>query len=291
MIKSMTGFGQSEGTVGNARIMVDVRTVNHRFFSPSIKLPGGLARWETDVREAARRVVSRGHLTITVRSERLAEAPIAIDEDRFGAVCSQLKTLAERNFLAGGVDLADVLRMPGVVAVPVDDGETGNAEQLLAVITSALDALNRSRVDEGAHLAIVLLERLDQVSAGIERLAARAPERVLTSRDRLRASLRDLMDGVSLDETRLAQEIAILAERIDVAEELDRFRAHMAAFRSTLTGSGGEPIGKRLGFLLQEMLREVNTTGSKAADAPMLHEVVGLKEELERIREQVENLE
>ncbi len=103
--------------------------------------------------------------------------------------------------------------------------------------------------------------------------------------------MQELAAGVAVDDARLAQEIAILADRMDVAEELDRFRSHIVAFRATLDDAGGEPVGKRLGFLLQEMLREANTTGSKAADAPILHEVVGLKEELERIREQVENLE
>jgi uncharacterized protein (TIGR00255 family) len=137
----------------------------------------------------------------------------------------------------------------------------------------------------------VLRHRLEVVSGALRRIAARAPERVVAHRDRLRESVRELAGGVAVDEGRLALEIAYLADRMDVAEELDRFQSHLVAFRSTLDESGAEPVGKRLGFLLQEMLREANTTGSKAADAPILHEVVGLKEELERIREQVENLE
>ena len=114
---------------------------------------------------------------------------------------------------------------------------------------------------------------------------------MVVQRDRLRASVRELTDGLAVDEGRLAQEIAILADRMDVSEELDRFRSHVVAFQAVLAESGGEPVGKRLGFLLQEMLREANTTGSKAADAAILHDVVCVKEELERIREQVENLE
>lgn len=291
MIRSMTGYGQAEGTVGALRVVVDVRTVNHRFFSPTIKLPGAFSRWETEVREAMRLKVARGHVTLTVRSERLAESPVAIDEARFAAVAAQLQTLVRQHGLAGGVDLASVLRMPDVLAAPREEDATGTPAELVAVVDVALDALQRARADEGERLAGVLRQRLEVVEGALARIALRAPERVVAYRDRLRASVRELAEGVTVDEARLAQEIAILADRMDVAEELDRFRSHIVAFRATLDDTGGEPVGKRLGFLLQEMLREANTTGSKAADASILHDVVGLKEELERIREQVENLE
>ena len=287
----MTGYGLAEGTVGTSRVVVDVRTVNHRFFSPSIKLPGAFGRWETDVREAMRLTVARGHVTLSARSERLADAPASIDEARFSAVADQLKALVQRHGLGGGVDLASVLRMPDVLSASRDDEDTGTVAELLLIVDAALEALQRARSEEGDRLAAVLHQRLDLVEAALGRIAARAPERIVAHRDRLRESVRELAAGVAVDESRLAQEIAILADRMDVAEELDRFRSHLVAFRAALNDSGGEPVGKRLGFLLQEMLRETNTTGSKAADAPILHEVVGLKEELERIREQVENLE
>lgn len=287
----MTGYGQAEGTVGALRVVVDVRTVNHRFFSPSIKLPAAFGRWETEVREAMRLKVARGHVTLTARSERLEETAVAIDEVRFAAVAAQLQALAARYGLAGGVDLASVLRMPDVLSAPREEEAGGTSAELVAIVEVALDGLQRARAEEGARLAAVLRQRLDVVEAALGRIASRAPERIVAYRDRLRESVRELAAGVALDEHRLAQEIALLADRMDVAEELDRFRSHIVAFRATLDAGDGEPVGKRLGFLLQEMLREANTTGSKAADAPILHEVVGLKEELERIREQVENLE
>ncbi len=287
----MTGYGQAEGTVGALRVVVDVRTVNHRFFSPSIKLPSAFGRWETEVREAMRLKVSRGHVTLTARAERLADAPVAIDHERFAAAAAQLKALVDANGLSGGVDLASVLRMPDVMSAPREEDLSGTVTELVAIVEGALDALQRARAEEGERLALVLRQRLEAVSGALSRIAARAPERIVAHRDRLRESVRELAGGVAVDEARLAEEIAILADRMDVAEELDRFQSHIVAFRSALDESGGEPVGKRLGFLLQEMLREANTTGSKAADAPILHEVVGLKEELERIREQVENLE
>ncbi len=287
----MTGFGQAEGTVGTSRVLVEVRTVNHRFFSPSIKLPGAYGRWEAEVREAMRVKVSRGHVTLTARSERLATQAMAIDEARFAAIVAQLRGLHDRHGLTGGVDLATVLRMPDVMAAPREEEDTGVVGDLLAIVDRALEALGHARTDEGQRLAAVLQERLDLVSGALQRIAQRAPARVVAQRDRLRASVRELTDGLAVDEDRLAQEIAILADRMDVSEELDRFRSHVVAFQAVLAESGGEPVGKRLGFLLQEMLREANTTGSKAADAAILHDVVGVKEELERIREQVENLE
>ncbi len=287
----MTGFGQAEGTVGGARVSVEVRTVNHRFFSPSIKLPGGFSRWEHEVREALRQRVSRGHVTLVARIERTAAAAPAVDEARFAAAVAQLRALRDRHQLEGPLDVATILRMPDVVAAPRDEEEAGTAAELVAIVDRAADGLTRTRDAEGARLAAVLDSRLTLLEGALGRIAARAPGRLVAHRDRLRAAVQELAAGVAVDEQRLAQEIALLADRIDVSEEIDRFRSHLVAFRTALADRSAEPVGKRLGFLLQEMLREANTTGSKAADADILHEVVGMKEELERIREQVENLE
>jgi len=289
MIRSMTGFGSADGTVGGARVSVDLRTVNHRFFNPSIKLPSDLARWEAEVRETLRRRIARGHVTLSARSERLV-APTAIDESRFASYVSLLRGLQERYALGGTVDVATVLRMPDVL-VATDDAADGTAAELVAVVDAATDALQVSRESEGARLAAVLLDRISQVDDAVGRIAARAPLRLVAQRDRLREQVRQLADGLAVDESRLAQEIALVADRLDVHEELDRFRSHVTSFRAAVVDSGGEPVGKRLGFLLQELLREANTTGSKGNDAVLVLDVLLIKEELERIREQVENLE
>ena len=286
----MTGFGAAEGHVGGSRVSVELRTVNHRFFSPSIKLPSELSRWEPDVREALRRRISRGHVTVSARTERAGALSGVIDEARFAQYATMLRDLRDRHGLDGAIDVATVLRLPDVVASGGDD-ETGTAAELIAIVEAAIEALMRTRGEEGQRLAVYLLERLRIVEGAVSRIAGRAPERVVAQRDRLRESVRVLTDGMAVDEQRIAQEIAILADRLDVQEELQRFGSHIAAFRAALEQGGGEPVGKRLGFLLQEMLREANTTGSKANDAGMLQDVVTIKEELERIREQVENLE
>lgn len=293
MLRSMTGFGTAEGPVGGARVSVELRSVNHRFFNPSLKLPSALSRFEGEVREALRQRIARGHVTVSARIVREQEASTTIDEARFAAAAAELKALQERYGLGGAVDVSTVLRMPDVLQITREDVsfETATAEELLAVLEAAAAALQEMRAAEGARLAQVIGERLTLVEEAVSRIAARAPERIVAQRDRLRENVEKLAVGVAVDPQRLAQEIAILADRLDVGEELDRFASHIAAFREAMASKTGEGVGKRLGFLLQEMLREANTTGSKANDAPMLQDVVAIKEELERIREQVENVE
>ena len=292
MIRSMTGFGTAAGRVGTAQVTVELRTVNHRFFTPTIKLPGSLSRFEGEVREALRLRIGRGHVTLYCRHERDEErAGATIDAARFASYLEQLRILQERHSLAP-VDMGTILRLPDVITGEArDPAADATAGELLAIVGEAIEALTAMRADEGARLGRFLLDRLQVIEDALHRLAARAPQRTIEHRDRLRAAVRELTDGLAVDEQRLAQEIAILAERMDVQEELDRFESHITAFRAAVAESGGEPVGKRLGFLLQEMLRETNTTGSKAADASMLHDVVAIKEELERLREQVENVE
>ena len=290
MIKSMTGFGAAEGLVGNTRVAVELRSVNHRFFNPSLKLPAELSRWESDVREALRRRIARGHVSVTARIERAADATTAIDEVRFAEAAARLTALRDKYGLGGEVDVATVLRMPDVIHGATDEVE-GSADELVAVVEAAAAALGAMREAEGARMAEVVRERLDLVEASVARIAARAPERVVAQRDRLRENVAVLAGGVAVDEQRLAQEIAMLADRLDVGEELDRFASHITAFRGTLAATDDQPVGKRLGFLLQELLREANTTGSKANDAAIQKDVLLVKEELERIREQVENIE
>ena len=291
MIRSMTGFGAAAGLVGAARVSVELRTVNHRFFNPSIKLPSELSRWEGEVREALRRSIARGHVTLTARIEREASGDAAIDEGRFANALETLRRLQRVHGLEEPVSLATVLRMPNVVTSERAAEQGGTADELVTVVRQAITALTEMREAEGARLGGILAERIAVVEQALERIAARAPERVLAERDRMRAAVAELMGSSTLDEQRLAQEVALLADRLDVAEEVDRFRSHITAFRETLERGGAEPVGKRLAFLLQEMVREANTTGSKARDVAMTHDVVAVKEELERIAEQVENLE
>jgi len=293
-IQSMTGFGSAEGMIGSHRFAVEVRSVNHRFFTPSIKLPQALLRMEQEVRDLLRRHVKRGHVSLTLRIEREASEGPRIDVARLLSYAAQIRALPSDGGLDTRVDIASLLRLPDVItSAPLDETSLADVDQgaVLALITEAVQAFVAMRLAEGGRLAQYLLDRLVIIEGALERLAARAPQRVLEQRDRLAAAVQELTAGVALDPQRLVQEIAILADRVDVAEELSRFASHNTATRSAIASPEGDGVGKRLGFILQEMVREANTTGSKANDAAMQQDVVLIKEELERMREQVENLE
>lgn len=291
MISSMTGFGSAEGMVGAAGVSVEIRTVNHRFFNPSIKLPGSFAKWEGDVREVLRQRIARGHVALTARVEREPGKGAGINEARFGEYVAAIRDLQTKYSLSNQLDAATILSLPDVVDTHLEERESGTVPELVAIVEQAIAALRQMRGEEGARLAVFLLERVTLVEEAVKRIRDRAPIRLTEQVARLRRSVKELASGANVDQQRLAQEVAILADKLDIAEELDRFDSHINSFRQSVRESGAEPVGKRLGFLLQEMVREANTTGSKANDAAILADVVMIKEELERVREQVENIE
>ncbi len=292
MITSMTGFGTAEGIINSAKLTVEIRSVNHRFFNLTLRLPGALSRAEGEIREFLRKKFSRGHITVVAWVDRDATPSLAIDESKISQYVDQLRELKQKLQLAGEVDISTVLRLPGVVAgTSAEDGAFESVGEILPVVEQAALALTKMRSEEGERLEQILSDRLLLISHAVGRLEKRAPERLLEQKEQTKAAISELAGGVAVDPQRLAQEVAILADKLDVTEELQRFRVHIEAFMATLASANGDGAGKRLGFLLQEMLRETNTTGSKANDSAMLADVVTLKEELERMREQVENIE
>ena len=291
LIKSMTGFGSAESSVGSHRVAVEIRSVNHRFFSPSIKTPSALARLEGDIRELLRERITRGHVTASVRIGSDAEVGPRLDSARIAAYVEQLRDISKQVGLPGSVTMEGILRLPQVVTTEEVAAPPDSADAILPVVRQALEEMDSMRAVEGAKLKDIILDRLAAIEGAMKRVADRAPARVVEQRDRLRKAVTSLMEGALPNEDRIAQEIAMLADRLDVAEEIARFATHISAFRATLDAPPPDGVGKRLGFLLQELLREANTTGSKANDASITAEVLSIKEDLERIREQVENLE
>jgi len=291
MISSMTGFGSADGAIGEARASVEIRTVNHRFFSPNLKLPSSFARWEGEIRELLRQKIARGYVTLTARVDHAAQTGPGVDEARVAYYAATLRELQKKLALGGEVDLATILRMPDVITTPNDQVEPAVGEAFAGIVGKAIDNLITMRRAEGAQLAAFLVERVAAVEGRLARIEERAPIRLKEQHERIKRTVSELIGAAGADPQRIAQEVAILADKLDVAEELDRFRSHLSAFRETVRSDTSEPVGKRLGFILQEMVREANTVGSKANDAPILDDVIAIKEELERIREQVENLE
>ena len=291
MISSMTGFGAADGAVGEARASVEIRTVNHRFFSPNLKLPSAYSRWEGEIRELLRQKIARGHVTLTVRIDREAAIGPVIDEARLAVYAATLKELQKKLALGGEVDLATVLRLPDVIATPNENVDPAAGQALASIVSKAIENLIDMRRAEGTQLTAFLIDRVQAVEDRLARIEKRAPIRLKEQHERIKRTVGELIGGAGADPQRIAQEVAILADKLDIAEELDRFRSHLGAFRDTVRANTSEPVGKRLGFILQEMVREANTVGSKANDGPILEDVIAIKEELERIREQVENLE
>ena len=296
MIQSMTGFGNVRFRVEDWTFELELRSVNHRHFDARIRLPRLLANLEPDVRTRLGNRLARGRIDLTVNApEGGAPAPrLEVDLAAAREYLAAGRALAETDGVPGELDAKSLLALPGVsrfVEPAIADGLL--RERTLEAVDQGLEALVAMRASEGAALARDLCARLDRVGvlAGeIEQRSGLVQESV---RERLRKRARQLEAETGLlDEARLHQEIAIAADRMDVTEEIVRLRSHLDQFRELLDAAGpGRPVGRQLEFLLQELVREANTIGSKGSDAPIAHWVVELKTELERLREQVQNVE
>ena len=294
MIRSMTGYGDAERDVPAGRLRVEVKTVNHRFFNTNLRTPPGFDRHEKAITDALKEQIARGHVSVSVSVDRTAagNGEPAVDLDKARGYHRALETLKDELVLAVEPNLAMLARFTDIFRLPEMDRTEGLSADLLAdVVKDAAERCREMREAEGERLENDLRGRLAAIDEGLDAVEARAPERLTEQRDRLRQAVQELSQQVEVDEDRLAREIAYLAERWDINEEVVRFRSHVELFRDALAGDASEPVGKRLGFLVQEMHREANTIGSKANDAEIAEAGVALKEEIERLREQVENVE
>jgi len=287
----MTGYGLADGPASGGRIQVEVRSVNHRHFAANLKLCAPLQPFDLDLRNRMRERIARGHLTLSARwieaPER--EAPSRVNVERAREVVEALSELKQSLNLPGEIDLAFVARQPEVFTGQTAEEIQIDSAEILQVVDKAVDALLAMREREGQTLAAELSGLLDELERELSMVEQRAPQRLDSERERLRRSVSELMDGRALDEGRLCQEIAIIADRLDINEEIVRLRAHIGASRSTL--ASGEPAGRQLVFIGQEMLREINTIGSKANDAAIAQAVIAMKGSVEKFREQIENIE
>ena len=288
---SMTGFGAGEGPVAGGRLRIEIRTVNHRYFNLAARLPPELLGLEGELRERLRRDFDRGHVALQARwvAQPVRVVESRIDLDRVRTVVARLRELQSALGLSGELSLDLVARQPDVLGTDSSQPLEVSWAELEPVVATAAAECRAMRRREGELLGLELRQRLDLLDQAAKVIAARVPERLVRERDRLRGAVRELLDGRSVDEQRLAQELAFTADRLDITEELVRLDAHVKAAREALAGE--RPVGKQLGFLAQELGREVNTMGAKANDAEIAHRVIAMKGELEKFREQLENLE
>ena len=292
MVESMTGFGRGVHTTDEGVTVVEVRSVNNRFLDVSVRGVRESGLVETRMREGFRKHLERGKVSVSVVTERHGAGRPAANMDRAEAYLVALGELKEKLGLAGDVDLSllagfrDVLNDSGSEE---DEDEEAAWSRIQPAFAEALSGLVDMRAREGEALATDISDRLKMLAGSLSRVTERAPERTRSYMERLRERMAELLGEREIAEERLLQEVALYADRIDISEECTRLNSHLEQAEEVIKGSGAG--GRALNFLLQEMHREVNTIGSKANDPEINYLVVGMKEELEKIREQVQNIE
>ena len=295
MIKSMTGYASLTRDDDAAAISVTVKGVNHRFLDLQLRTPTAIAPLESRLRAIVQQRVARGRIEVTVSLQPRKPPGVDVDvnDSVIEGLASALERARERGLVTGSLAPGDILRFPQAVTIRERQDDSASGDQLYAAVESALvdalDELDRMRVSEGAHLRADLDARRAQIADLFERAAERADAGAEVLRARLSERVKELQTDASVDPAAIAQEIVRFANRSDITEETVRFRAHLEHWRAL--SDAPEPCGRKLDFLLQEMNREVNTLGSKAEGAGVPELVVALKAELEKMREQVQNVE
>jgi uncharacterized protein (TIGR00255 family) len=294
MIKSMTGYGVAEQDLPLGKVSVEVRSLNHKYLDISLRLPRGLFTLEPKVRDLVKRAAARGRVDLTVRVDPVGAAipryRLEADTNLAEEYIHVLDALKEKFGLKGEVTLDHIAAAREIIPfIEVKDEAEQYGEGLFSVIDAALRTLDVSRRKEGEALARDLQARVAEVRRRTQEIRDRAPIVVDAYRERLRERVRALLEGSEFDERRFHQEVAYFAERSDISEELIRMESHLHQFDAKLKDEG--PVGRGLDFILQEMSREANTIGAKATDVDISHQVIALKSELEKMREQVQNIE
>ncbi|MCI8847995.1 MAG: YicC family protein [Oscillibacter sp.] len=293
MIKSMTGYGRARETRNNRDITVEIRAVNNRYLDCVVKLPRLYAFAEDAVKQCVQQSVSRGKVDvfITVDASAAGVTKVTVNRDLAGEYAAALNELAEVCGPTAYKVTPEVLaRFPDVLTVTKSDEDLDTIRaDLCAVLEEALSAFRAMREVEGAKLAEDIGSRLTTIETLTGQVEARSPETVAEYRRKLTARMQEVLQNVSIDPQRILTEAAIYADKVAVDEETVRLRSHVAQFRTML--EAGEPIGRKMDFLIQEINREANTIGSKCSNVSIAQMVVNLKAEVEKIREQVQNVE
>ncbi|MGZ3459980.1 MAG: YicC/YloC family endoribonuclease [Archangium sp.] len=292
MLKSMTGFGAGRARVGDEEFSVELRSLNHKFCEVKARLPRELTALESAVVKQVKDRLARGSVEVFIKRQTATAAgtvPV-VDVGLAREYARAFRQVAEALGMMAEVSWTHVSSQPGVMRLEERGMDVESATQAVqTALEQALGALEQMRQVEGEAIRADLEARLGLIERWSREVAELAPRSVEEYRQRLAERVAELARGISVDEQRLAQEVTVFAERTDIAEEMTRLASHLEQFRQLM--AGGEPAGRRMDFLVQEMHREVNTTGSKSQHAEISARVVSMKAEVERIREQVQNVE
>ena len=291
MIKSMTGVGRAEGLIApwNSHIVVDIRSVNHKYLEIVPRLPVALIGHEGEIRDVIRRKVRRGYVQLQITMDESADAPVLRLDHRI--VRDYMKLTAElrrRYGITGEVDLNSILQFPGVIAAEKSERNRARLwSQTRKLLNAALDRLTRMRRAEGANLVKDMRRRITRIQAAVRHIEKRVPKRLRERRRNILAQIKDL--GVEADPKRLLEEVAFISEKVDINEECVRLKSHCSIFLKAITVSSTS--GKKLDFIAQEMLRETDTLAAKARDLLISRRAIEIKGEIEKLKEQVRNVE
>lgn len=289
---SMTGYGSAKGSVEGQEITVELKSVNNRYLDCSVRLPRNFLFAEDTVKQAVSAGVSRGKVDVFVSAQASQDSGtvVSVNEELARGYRDAVARIAETLGLESGLNAFSLARFPDVLTVERRELDKDKAAAALSEITAkAVEEFNAMREREGERLRRDMLGKLETIEELVSVVEERSPQTVKEYRERLEARLRDILADRSLDEQRVITEAAIFADRTAVDEETVRLRSHIAQFRTML--EEGSPIGRKIDFLVQEFNRESNTIGSKCSDASLAKVVVDLKSEIEKIREQLQNVE
>ena len=292
LIKSMTGYGRAVETVNGREFTVEIRSVNNRYLDCAVKLPRSLSFGEETVKQAVKAAVSRGKVDvfITVKAEAGEEATITLNKSVLEGYLAVMRQMVAEYGVADDISVSAVSRLPEVFAVEKPEvDEEQLLSDLMCVVKKALENYNAMRQTEGAALDADLRSRGNTILELVAQVEQGNAQTVVDYRSRLYAKLQEVLANTSIDESRILTEAAIFADKVAVDEETVRLRSHLDQMNTMLTGGGA--VGRKLDFLLQEMNREANTIGSKCTDVRLARIVVDIKAELEKIREQTQNIE
>ena len=292
MIKSMTGYGSAKGSVEGLQITVELKSVNNRYLDASVRLPRSFLFAEDTVKSAVQRHISRGKVDVfvSVDSAEAGDMTVKVNEALLKGYLDALQHIAEEYDLPNDATAMAVSRLPDVLSVEKKDLDADAISSgILAVTEQALDDFDAMREREGAKLRDDVLTRLETIDALVSTVERESPRTVAAYRERLEAKMAEVLGSAGIDENRILAEAAIFADHIAVDEETVRLRSHMSQLRGMMNGSS--PTGRKIDFLIQEFNREANTIGSKCQNSDIAHTVVDLKSEIEKIREQIQNIE
>ncbi len=292
MVKSMTGYGSSAGVSDKLEISIELRSVNNRYLDCNIRIPRVYTAFEDALKSLVQQYISRGKVDIYINidSSKSDDIIISVNEPLADAYMSALRSISARYGISNDVSAITLSRYPDVLTVEKKEADAEKLEHdICSILREALEKFNAMRCTEGEKLYKDVLSHIDRIESLVSVIEDRSPETVNEYRQRLESRLREVLESKNIDENRIIMEAAIFADKVAVNEETVRLRSHISQFRSIITAD--EPVGRKLDFLIQEFNREANTIGSKSNDAEMAKTVVDIKAEIEKIREQIQNIE